>query len=49
MNPYTDQEIVNKVTSYLFKQGRKSVDKNGNCLYRSPDGRMCAIGCLLLK
>jgi len=43
----TPQEIVNKVYFALKKQGKPSVDKNGECLYRGPNGLKCAAGHLM--
>ena len=40
------QAIFNKVVQHLRKQGSQAVDDNG-CLYRSLDGKKCAIGCLI--
>lgn len=41
------QEIFNIVARHLLKQWKKSIDGLGTCLYRSPDGSKCAIGCLM--
>lgn len=41
------QEVFDKVLNHLLKQGRKSVDSDGRCLYRAPNGDKCAIGCLI--
>ena len=41
------QEIFDTVTDHLRRQGCRSVNKEGDCLYRGPDGLMCAVGCLL--
>ena len=43
----TNQEIFNKVSNHLIAQGKPSVSKNGNCLYRGPRNLKCAIGCLI--
>lgn len=42
----TKQEVFDKVVAHLRKQGCKSIDADG-CLYRGPDGTMCAAGCLI--
>lgn len=42
----TNQETFDKVAAHLLTQGRKSTDKHGNCLYRSPEGLACPVGCL---
>ena len=41
------QEIFDKIYLHLIEQGRKSIDSDGQCMYRSPDGDKCAIGCLI--
>lgn len=42
----TLQDIFNTVATHLLKQGRRSEDNTGACLYR--DGpRMCAVGVLI--
>jgi hypothetical protein len=43
----TKQEIFDTVALHLIKQGKKSVNDIGRCLYRSPEGLKCAIGCLI--
>lgn len=41
------QEIFNKVVLHLNKQGVKSVNEDGRCMYRGDNGTMCAVGCLI--
>ena len=42
------QEVFNKVAKHLLKQNEKSLDRTGGtCLYRGPDGKSCAVGCLI--
>ncbi len=41
------QELFEKVANHLLKQGKRSIDSNGYCLYRSDDGLMCAAGILI--
>ena len=45
------QEIFNKVAVHLLTQkaqaGRKEGDAPFACLYRAPDGKKCAAGCLI--
>ena len=41
------QEIFDKVVDHLRKQGHRSVDEYGSCMYRAPNGDMCAVGCLI--
>lgn len=43
----TKQEIFDQVCEHLARQKRRSANARGNCLYRGPDGLMCAVGCLL--
>jgi hypothetical protein len=45
----TQQEIFDKVTMHLLRQGKKSQSAGDNttCLYRGPDGTSCAVGCLI--
>lgn len=43
----SSQEIFNKVATHLRTQGVQSLSDDGTCLYRSPDGLKCAIGCLI--
>lgn len=42
----TNQQIFNRVAKHLLEQNEKSMDEWG-CAYRSPDGLMCAAGCLI--
>ena len=42
----TDQEVFDKVVRHLLTQNRKSTGVE-KCLYRSGDGAMCAVGCLI--
>lgn len=41
------QEIFDKVYDALLKQGVASIDSNGSCMYRGPNGTKCAIGHLI--
>lgn len=44
----TDQEIFTKVKNHLLTQNAKSAREiDGACMYRGPNGRMCAVGCLI--
>lgn len=51
MNELNDQEIFDKVVAHLRKQGKPSAAYIGfpykSCLYRGPEGAMCAVGCLI--
>lgn len=40
------QEIFDKVVDHLLTQGARS-RYHGDCQYHAPDGRKCAIGCLI--
>lgn len=42
MTDLTDQQIFDKVVNHLRTQGYA-----GSCSYRTPDGKKCAIGCLI--
>lgn len=44
---YTDQEIVDRTYKHLIEQGSKCVNIGGACVYRGPEGKMCAIGALI--
>lgn len=42
----TAQQVFDQVATHLLAQGKKSA--NGEkCLYRGPEGTMCAAGCLI--
>jgi len=43
----TKQQTFNYVIRHLRKQRIQSVIKLGDCRYRGPNGRKCAIGCLI--
>jgi hypothetical protein len=40
----TDQEFYNKTLDHLHKQGHRSEDAFGRCMYRGPNGDKCAMG-----
>jgi hypothetical protein len=42
----TAQEIFDKVSNHLLTQNAQSLD-NGSCVYRTEDGKHCAVGCLI--
>lgn len=46
MVPQTNQELFDVVAAHLSK-GVQAIDEGGSCCYRTPDGRKCAIGCLI--
>ena len=43
---YECQAVFDKVVKHLLTQKRRSYDERG-CTYRSEDGAMCAVGCLI--
>jgi hypothetical protein len=47
----TAQEVFDQVAKHLLEQGKKSfkldADEGEFCLYRGPEGTMCAAGCLI--
>lgn len=43
----TNQELFDTCLNHLRKQGKRSVNSTGDCLYRAPDGSMCAVGALI--
>lgn len=43
----TPQEIFDKAATHLLAQGAKSLDDDGNCMYRGAGGLRCAVGCLI--
>ena len=38
--------LIEKVAHHLADQGRRAIDPGRGCLYKTPDGLMCAVGCL---
>lgn len=50
----TAQEVLNKVVAFMRKQGGPSIEvemaehsTHTRCRYRGPQGRRCAVGCLI--
>jgi hypothetical protein len=47
----TAQEVFDQVAKHLLEQGKRSMKLNVYkaeiCLYRGPEGTMCAAGCLI--
>ncbi len=43
----TTQEAFETMVRHLRKQGKKSRNAMGACLYRGPNGLRCAVGCLI--
>lgn len=42
-----NQEAFNKIWTFISAQGKQSMNPDGNCQYRGPDGMQCAVGCLI--
>lgn len=44
----SNQEVFDRVASHLIKQNKKSRESSiGPCVYRTPQGLSCAVGCLI--
>lgn len=43
----TLRQVFDKVKAHLLGQGQKAQPVTGMCRYRTPDGKSCAVGCLL--
>ncbi len=43
----TPQEIFNTVYKHLLTQNAKALNAHGECCYLAPDGKRCAVGCLI--
>ncbi len=45
----TDQEVYEQTKAWLTRPGgARAYDENqGMCMYRTPDGNKCAVGCLI--
>jgi len=43
----TEQEVFTKVVTHLLNQGERAETSEGGCLYRTPSGLKCAVGCLI--
>lgn len=43
----TEQEIFDRVAQHLRQQGAQATRAGGGCLYRTREGLMCAVGCLI--
>ena len=41
------QKTFDTVATHLLKQGKRAMRVSGTCLYRTPDGLKCAVGCLI--
>lgn len=42
-----NQEVFDAVAIHITEQGGKSLMNDYMCAYRAPDGKRCAIGCLI--
>jgi hypothetical protein len=43
----TGQAVFDQVARHLLTQGRKSLSRDGECMYRGDRGMQCAAGCLI--
>jgi len=43
----TNQKVFNKVAKHLLTQMKRAVDEDNNCRFRTTEGLMCAVGCLI--
>lgn len=43
----TNQEAFDIMCEHLMTQGCKAEDNDGNCRYRTDDGKMCPVGALI--
>lgn len=43
----THQETYDKVVTHLRRQGTRSLNTQGRCMYRNGAGLQCAAGCLI--
>lgn len=43
----TKQETFDIVAKHLLTQNARAVGLSGACKYKAPDGKACAIGCLI--
>ena len=41
------QEIFDRVVEHLWNQKVPALNENNTCVYRGPNGTMCAVGCLI--
>lgn len=39
------QEYFDKTCKHLFKQGQRALNEHNSCLYLTPSGLKCAVGC----
>ena len=43
----TDQTMFDTVVTHLLTQNSVSMNDTGTCVYRGPDNKRCAIGCII--
>lgn len=43
----TTQELFDRIIDHFVKQGHRAINSADDCMYRAPNGDMCAIGCLI--
>jgi hypothetical protein len=43
----TAQAVYNQVRDHLLAQGKKAINEEGSCRYRTNDGLRCAAGCFI--
>lgn len=41
------QELFDRIIDHFIKQGHRAMNEAEDCIYRGPNGDMCAIGCLI--
>lgn len=41
------QETFDYVIKHLYTQGKPALNNDGECMYRTSEGLMCAVGCLI--
>lgn len=43
------QHVYDTMVNHLRQQQTRAVNENGNCRYRTENGNMCAVGCLIAE
>lgn len=43
------QHVFDVMVNHLRKQQARAVNEKGNCRYKTADGSMCAVGCLIAE
>lgn len=49
MKILTPQKMFDDFVVHMIKQGGRSIQINGHCVYRGPNGRRCGIGKFILN